>query len=400
MGRYVDQVWPGNPAGATRAERTSCRFRAYVPRPLVGAEVALPATAAADLVDVEQQVRRLNSSQTGLANLEPLTRFLLRAEAVASSNIEGLVLNVRRLARTEASEREGLPVTDTTARAVLGNIRALDEALSLASDPSEPVTVDDLRKIHAALLTGTRDEVWAGVIRTEQNWVGGANPCVAAYVPPPSVEVRALLEDLATYVSGDEHPALLQAALAHAQFETIHPHADGNSRAGRALIQLVLRRRGVATRVVPPVSLVLATQADRYVNALDGTRADGSTVAGQLAWVELFVSATGRACRDAARFADELVDLERASRARLGRVRASSATDLLVAALPSFAGVFGDYRCRAHRAHVPGDERGGAAPPRRRRHPPSELGPSESRFRSRRRVRGLHGFRAHLEQCR
>ena len=335
MGGYVEQVWPGNPAGATRAERTSCRFRAYVPEPLVGAEVALPATVAADLVDVEQQVRQLNASHPGLANLEPLARFLLRAEAVASSNIEGLVLNVRRLARTEASEREGLPVTDETARAVLGNIRALDEALSLASDPSKPVTVDDLRTIHEALLRGTRDAAWAGVIRTEQNWIGGVNPCTAAYVPPPSVDVRPLLEDLATYVSGDEHPALLQAALAHAQFETIHPHADGNGRAGRALIQLVLRRRGVATRVVPPVSLVLATQADRYVNALDGTRADGSIVAGQLAWVELFVSSTGRACLDAGRFADELVEMEHASRARLGRVRANSATDLLVSALPS-----------------------------------------------------------------
>ncbi|HEY5454653.1 MAG TPA: Fic family protein [Acidothermaceae bacterium] len=335
MGGYVEQVWPGNPAGATRAERTSCRFRAYVPEPLVGAEVPLPATVAADLVDVEQQVRQLNSSHPGLANLEPLARFLLRAEAVASSNIEGLVLNVRRLARTEASEREGLPVTDETARAVLGNIRALDEALSLASDPSKPVTVDDLRTIHEALLRGTRDAAWAGVIRTEQNWVGGVNPCAAAYVPPPAVEVSALLEDLATYVSGDEHPALLQAALAHAQFETIHPHADGNGRAGRALIQLVLRRRGVATRVVPPVSLVLATQADIYVNALDGTRADGSTVAGQLAWVKLFVSSTGRACLDAGRFADELVEMEHASRAKLGRVRATSATDLLVSALPS-----------------------------------------------------------------
>ncbi|HEY5249953.1 MAG TPA: Fic family protein, partial [Dermatophilaceae bacterium] len=242
MGRYLDQVWPGNPMGATRAERASCRFRGYVPDPLVGCALELPASVAADLVDVEQQVRHLNAHQPGLVNLEPLARFLLRAEAVASSNIEGLVLNVRRLARSEAVEREGLTVTDETARAVLGNIYALDEALGQATDPDRPVTVDDLTDIHTALLAGTRDERWAGLVRTDQNWIGGANPCSAAFVPPPAEHVDELLEDLVDYLSHDDHPALLQAALAHAQFETIHPFADGNGRVGRAIIQLVLRR--------------------------------------------------------------------------------------------------------------------------------------------------------------
>jgi Fic family protein len=347
MGRYLQRVWEGDPSAATRAARTSCRYQAYVPDRLLGADVDLPASVAADLVDVEQQVRHLNDQQPGLANLEPLARFLLRAEAVASSNIEGLVLNVRRLARSEAAERDGLPITDATARAVLGNIRALDESIALASDPSSSVTIEDLLTIHRALLTGTRDEVWGGVVRGEQNWIGGANPCRAAFVPPPPEEVGDLLADLLAYMSSDEHPALLQAALTHSQFETIHPFADGNGRAGRALIQLVLRRRGVATRVLPPVSLVLATQADHYLSALDGTRTDGPTLAGRLAWVELFLSATGRACRDAGRFAAEIVDLEAASRAKLRRVRANSAADLLVNALPSLP-VFSVSTAAAH----------------------------------------------------
>ena len=161
---------------------------------------------------------------------------------------------------------------------------------------------------------------------------------------PPGVEAsrprvghRAalrLLDDLVQYLSGDEHPALLQAAIGHSQFVTIHPFADGNGRAGRAVIQLVLRRRRVANRVLPPVSLILATKADQYVKALDGTRVDGPSLA-QPAWVQLFLSALGNACRDAESFAGELVDLEAASRARLGRVRANSATDLLVTSLPS-----------------------------------------------------------------
>ena len=141
---------------------------------------------AADLVDVEQMVRRLNSDHPGLANLEPLARFLLRAEAVASSNIEGLLMNVRRLARSEAAQRDGLEVSDATARAVLGNIRALDETLELASDPTRAVRIEDLTTIHRALLAGTREEPWAGVVGTEQNWIGGVNPCAAAFVPPAS----------------------------------------------------------------------------------------------------------------------------------------------------------------------------------------------------------------------
>ncbi len=335
MGHYVLQLWPGNPTGVTRAERTSCRFSAFVPDPMAGAQWTLPATLAADLVDVEQHVRQLNNATRGLANLEPLARFLLRAEAVASSNIEGLVLNVRRLARSEAADREGLPVTDDTARAVMGNVRALDQALMSAIVAAAPVTVDDLVTIHRALLTGTRDEAWAGVVRTAQNWVGGVSPCVAAFVPPPPDLVPELLADLAEYLSGDEHPALMQAALAHAQFETIHPFADGNGRTGRAIIQLVLRRRRVATRVVPPISLVLATDANAYVSALDGTRADGPATSGQLAWLQHFLSATGRACQDAAAFAADLAALEAAWRSQLGAVRANSATDLLVSALPT-----------------------------------------------------------------
>ncbi len=145
----------------------------------------------------------------------------------------------------------------------------------------------------------------------------------------------ALLTDLCDYVSGDDHPALLQAAVAHAQFETIHPFADGNGRTGRALVQLVLRRRGVTSSALPPISLILATQAGRYVDALDATRTDGDPVPGLLDWVGLFLTATSRACRDAAQFALDLASLEAAIRADAGGVRANSTLDLLISALPS-----------------------------------------------------------------
>jgi len=130
-----------------------------------------------------------------------------------------------------------------------------------------------------------------------------------------------------------------QAAIAHAQFETIHPFADGNGRTGRALIHFVLRRRGLATRVLPPISLVLATWSNDYIAGLGATRYRGpasSTAAhdGTNLWVARFAAACSRAVADATSFEERARSLQDEWRARLGRVRADSATDLLLRALP------------------------------------------------------------------
>ncbi len=334
MGLWEEHVWPGDPSGQTRAQRTPCRFQAYVPELLNSLDVTLPASLAADLVDVEQAVRSLNAEvPSPLAEVEAMARFLLRAEAVASSNIEGLHINVRRLARSEAAARSGVEMTDETARAVLGNIHALDEALAIAT-ARKVITVDDLRSIHESLLRNTREERWGGAVRDTQNWIGGPSPCRAAFVPPPPHHVEGLLEDLVAYVNSDDHPALMQAAVAHVQFETIHPFGDGNGRTGRALIQLVLRRRGLAPRVVPPVSLVLASDADRYVAGLTSVRGEAIEGNRWLNWIEQFVEATGRACVDARRFVESVQELELGWRSRLGPVRAGSAASGLLAELP------------------------------------------------------------------
>lgn len=334
MGLWEEHVWPGDPSGQTRAQRTPCRFQAYVPELLNSLDVTLPASLAADLVDVEQAVRSLNAEvPSPLAEVEAMARFLLRAEAVASSNIEGLQINIRRLARSEAAARSGVEMTDETARAVLGNIHALDEALAIAT-ARKVITVDDLRSIHESLLRNTREERWGGVVRDTQNWIGGPSPCRAAFVPPPPHHVEGLLEDLVAYVNSDDHPALMQAAVAHVQFETIHPFGDGNGRTGRALIQLVLRRRGLAPRVVPPVSLVLASDADRYVAGLTSVRDEAIEGNRWLNWIEQFVEATGRACVDARRFVESVQELELGWRSRLGPVRAGSAASGLLAELP------------------------------------------------------------------
>ena len=163
-------------------------------------------------------------------------------------------------------------------------------------------------------------------------------------VPPPSYPRRTsklsdLLDDLSAFCNLDSLPAIAQAAIAHAQFETIHPFVDGNGRTGRALIHVILRRRGLAAKVLPPVSLVLATWSDDYVHALMDTRYRGrsdsaAARSGLDRWIGLFAAATARAVSDAELYEASVVDLQDSWRARLGRVRAGSALDLLIDALP------------------------------------------------------------------
>jgi Fic family protein len=190
-------------------------------------------------------------------------------------------------------------------------------------------------------MVGSRDRGHAGKLRQKQNWIGGSayNPCTAAFVPPPPELVPDLLTDLCSFCNGDSLPAVAQAALAHAQFETIHPFADGNGRTGRGLIHLVLRRRGLATRVLPPISLVLATWASDYIDGLAATRyhgpATGKKAHGGLnLWIGCFAGACTRAVDDAATFERRVQHIQAGWRAQLGRVRSGSATDLLLRSLP------------------------------------------------------------------
>jgi Fic family protein len=190
-------------------------------------------------------------------------------------------------------------------------------------------------------MSGTRLEEIGGRIRGEQNWIGGSshNPCSALFVPPPPDHVQELLDDLCAFCNTDSLPAVAQAALAHAQFETIHPFVDGNGRIGRALIHLVLRRRGLAVRALPPISLVLATWSEDYIAGLTATRYVGTptskdAVEGLNRWIGLFASACRRAIADAEAFEAQVVTVQEEWRRRLGRVRSGSAVDHLINALP------------------------------------------------------------------
>jgi Fic family protein len=334
--RWVSDLPPGLP----RRDRGGCEYEAYVPDPLAGRSFVLDGGVAADVADAERAIQRLDSEAETLVGTEALARLLLRAEAVASSHIEGLEVGGRRLLRVEAAKAFGVPAEDVTAEEVLGNIEAMAWAVDHLGT-ARAVTVPGLLKVHERLFAGTRLAAQAGTIRETQSWIGGSeyNPCSAAFVPAPPEKVRPLLEDLCTFCNSDDLPAVAQAAIAHAQFETIHPFGDGNGRTGRALIHVVLRRRGLAANVLPPVSLVLATWARDYIQGLIATRYTGSADSkaareGLNQWIGLFAAACQRAVDDAIRFEERIRRIQSRWRESLGRVRRNSAADLLIGALP------------------------------------------------------------------
>ena len=327
-------------SGISRRDRRSCDYEAYLPDPLAGRRFLFEGEVAADIADAEAAIARLNAQASVLLDTESIARILLRAESVASSRIEGLHLGARRLLHADAARSLSEASSDVTASEVLGNIDAMLYATEQITEGG-PITPELLLEIHRRLLAGTSLQAHAGRLREVQNWIGGSdhNPCSADYVPPPPELVGALIEDLCAFASSDELPAVAQAAIAHAQFETIHPFIDGNGRTGRAIIHLVLRRRGLAPRVLPPVSLVLATLARDYVRGLTASRyvgdpASAEASAGVNTWVGIFAAACIRSVEDARGFEERATALQAQWRSRLGRVRANSATDLLLQRLP------------------------------------------------------------------
>jgi Fic family protein len=339
MSRVIRRRWISSHEGPSRKDNRGCEYEAYVPDPLVGRNFTIDGEVAADIADAESAIARLNVEATSLVDTEALARILLRAESVASSRIEGLEIGAQRLLRAEAARVLGDDPSDVTAVEVLGNIDAMVYGIG-AVGPGDPVTVEILLEIHRRLLSGTRLEEYGGRFREEQNWIGGSayNPCSAAFVPPPPELVAGLIVDLVDFANEDSLPAVAQSAIAHAQFETIHPFVDGNGRTGRALVHLILRRRGLAPRVLPPVSLILATWAQDYIDGLTASRYRGPVTSKEASeginlWIGRFATACKRAVDDATSFEHEARTIEASWRERLGRVRARSAVDLLLGVL-------------------------------------------------------------------
>ena len=321
----IERLWePATGLGGRRSRKPG-HYTAFVPAEIADHDWTLDSATAEALAEAERRCRDLEA-HSGSVGLDTVARQLLRSEAVASSRIEGLLLSHRRLAKAAAA-----PDSDVNAYSVLGNVAAIEAAYEIART-DEPFSAEVFKRIHRRLFEGTRDEALGGIARERQNWIGGdaTSPLNAEFVPPPETEVERLLDDLAAFCNRLDLPPVLQAAVAHAQYETIHPFMDGNGRAGRALIGMVLIRRGISEHVLPPVSLVLAGHADAYVQGLTSYR-----FGDQQDWFDLFAGVTTRAADASERLADRVRQLQEGWLELAGGPRAGSAPRKLIESLPA-----------------------------------------------------------------
>lgn len=216
----------------------------------------------------EAAAERDIQSLKGQIALQPLGPILLRSEGIASSRIEGEVASTRRVFEAEYAPDD---VSDRQALRIVNSIRVMSEVIADAERGVTPRTFD---RWHAHLFEGVPVTFEPGVIRTRQNWIGTRTdtPVGADFVPPPPESVEEALADLADFANRVDVAPLTQAAVAHAQFETIHPYPDGNGRVGRALVYRSWAYRGVAVDILPPISRVLVENREGYINGLTAYR--------------------------------------------------------------------------------------------------------------------------------
>ena len=330
-GQLVRRTWQSNPELYAPARyKRPCQYETFIPTPLGELNLTLPGHVVGVVADAEKAITELNRAAG--PELMPLARLLLRTESIASSKVEGMQVDARTLARAEANQARGRRIGANAAE-ILANIDAMQLAIERASS-LEAIRPQDLADIHRTLLTHAANPQIAGRFRTSQNWIGGNdyNPCDAEFVPPPPEDVDRLLEDLCHFSIEQELPTLIQAAIAHAQFETIHPFDDGNGRTGRALIQVILRRRRLAPAFVPPISVILARDKDKYIRGLTLFRDDHLPK-----WLEIFAVAANEAAALAVRYARRVTDLQEEWRRRLrehSNPRSDSAAWVIIDVLP------------------------------------------------------------------
>ena len=300
-------------------------FKAYVPRPLPPAPSL---ELSIEITDLLERANRALGRLDGLATLLPdITLFLylyVRKEAVLSSQIEGTQSSLSDLLLFEAEELPGVPLDDV--REVSSYVAALEHGLRRMRDDDFPLSVRLLREVHETLLAqGRGSNKQPGEVRTTQNWIGGTRPGNAHFVPPPPHEVGPALSHLERFIHDQpgRTPALLKAALAHAQFETIHPFLDGNGRVGRLLVTLLLCAEGAMSEPLLYLSYFFKKHRTLYYEHLDRTRHQGDWEG----WITFFLEGVIETAEQATRCAQQVLQLFATDRTRLealGRIPGST----------------------------------------------------------------------------
>ncbi len=266
---------------------------------------------------------RLDSVSTLLPDTSLFLYMYVRKEAVLSSMIEGTLSSLSDLLLFELDQEPGVPLDDV--REVSNYVAALSHGLALLAE-GLPLSLRVFRKIHGVLLTkGRGSNQTPGEFRRSQNWIGGTRPGNAAFVPPPANEVLECMSKLELFLHDQPEPTpvLLKAALAHVQFETIHPFLDGNGRLGRLLITLLLCEQKVLREPMLYLSLYFKTHRKYYYELLNSVRLTGDWEA----WLDFFAEAVIVTATQAVETAQQLLDLSSQDRDKirgLGRAAAST----------------------------------------------------------------------------
>ncbi len=313
--------WKPSERRGSRADRTLAIIEVSIP-PRIGTLSYDPAGATAR--DHEAALIAVATLEASYGqHLAPLADFLARSESVASSKIEHIDAGWNAFGKAVAGAK-----ASNEAHAQLAAVRALTELVNTAG--SGPIDLPAVLQAHRLLMTPDYYAVAeVGGLRTVQNWIGGSDytPINAMFVPPPPELVADLMADLLVFANRADLPILAQAAIAHAQFLSIHPFTDGNGRIGRALIAAILRRRGLTRRITVPLASVMLADTGRYFDKLIAYRhgdADG--------FVDYVASAAIHSCAAAADSAAALAALPDRWRT-IARSRANSAEATLIAHL-------------------------------------------------------------------
>ena len=320
---------PQAPAMHSRAEvlRQTGPYDATVTAPILDWNPRIPGDVSADVEDATRELVTFDKhakSRLGTDNpaLGPMTAILLRTESASSSQIEQLTTSAKQLALAEIDEGD-----KANALTVIGNVRAMEAALRLSDHISE----DSILAMHKALMLhqpGFEED--AGRYRSEQVWIGPgeAGPRLAEFVAPHHDRIPGAIADLVDFAKRQDISVLVQVAVAHAQFETIHPFPDGNGRTGRALAQSILRNKGLVGSTAVPISAGLLVDTERYFAALTAFRSgDAEPI------VSEFASASRIAATTGTQLVDDLVGQLDDSRQKLKGLRSDAAAWRILPAL-------------------------------------------------------------------
>lgn len=319
------RAWQQSSRGGTRDDRELREIIVSIPPRIAHRTPVVDAALSADMERALREITQLDRDHGG--DLAALGVLLVRTESVASSKIEHVEASVDDYARALHGIR-----TNPSAVSMVAATGALELLVDRVGREAW-IQLNLVLEAHRLLMRDDHAESrYAGQLREVQSWIGGSDhsPRGALHVPPPPETVPDHMTDLLAFVNRDDLPVLVQAGIAHAQLESIHPFTDGNGRIGRALVNTVLRRRGATTAVVVPLASALVAQRERYFADLDSYRAGDPRPI-----VEAFTTASLVAAREARVSAARLAEIPVVWREAVGRVRRGSATSRLLVLLPA-----------------------------------------------------------------